>query len=222
MSKEFYKQLKYRWDKKTHSNNETVPEYKFKAVVGGEEGVGKTSLINRWINGVFLGSPRVTIGVGFHTHHMIIDGKKVSLIMWDLGGQLHFQQMGVFRSYIKGAKGGFLAFDLTNPITLEKLSQWLELFKKEIALENLILIGTKADLVNDRKVTKENVEKFMETYKIDIYIETSALNGKNVNLAFEILIKRLLKPKKEIFSFNFSSILYNQIKKQQNNNKNFF
>lgn len=190
--------------------------------MGGEEGVGKTSLIHRWINGVFLGPTRVTIGVGFHTHRMLIDGRKVSLIMWDLGGQEQFQRMGVFKNYIKGSKGGFLAFDLTNPITLEKLSQWLEFFKKEIDLENLILIGTKADLLNERKVTKEQVEKFMETNKIKTYLETSALNGKNVNLAFEILIKKILKPKKEISRYNIPSIPYNQIKKQKNNNKTFF
>lgn len=184
--------------------------------------MGKTSLIHRWINGIFLGPTRVTIGVGFHTHHMMIDGKKVSLIIWDLGGQPRFQQMGVFKNYIKGSKGGFLAFDLTNSITFEKLSQWLELFKKEIDLENLILLGTKADLVNERKVTKEQVEKFMETHKIKTYIETSALNGKNVNLAFESLIKKILQPKKEISRYNIPPMPYNQIKKQKNNNKHFF
>ncbi len=189
--------------------------------MGGEEGIGKTSLIHRWINGVFLEPLKATIGVALHIHRVKIDGKKVSLIIWDLGGQQRFQQMGVFRNYIKGAKGGFLAFDLTNSITLENLSRWLELFKKEIDLENLLLLGTKADLVNDRKVTKEHVEKFMETHKIDTYIETSALNGKNIDLAFEILIKKLLKPKKETAHYNIPSIPYNQIKKRKNN-KIFF
>ncbi len=89
----------------------TTKSYNFKIVVGGDGGVGKTTLLHRFVTGSFEETTHMTIGVQFHNKELHIADFDVTLSVWDLGGQDRFRF--ILPSYVLGAKGALLLFDLT-------------------------------------------------------------------------------------------------------------
>jgi small GTP-binding protein len=89
--------------------------YLFKIVIGGQGAVGKTTLLHRYLNGVFLQNSSMTIGVAFHAKQLYLEGvqKKVKLSLWDLGGQERFRFLQA--NYSAGAKAAVVFFDMTRP-----------------------------------------------------------------------------------------------------------
>ena len=84
-----------------------------KLVLAGDGGVGKTTLIHRYITNSFIDSTKLTIGAAFHTHEIQSGDHSVLVQIWDLGGQEQFKQMGIFDKYFKGATVTVVMFDLT-------------------------------------------------------------------------------------------------------------
>ncbi|MCK5298679.1 MAG: GTP-binding protein, partial [Candidatus Heimdallarchaeota archaeon] len=95
-----------------------------KVVFGGDGGVGKTTLIQRYLTGEFIDTTKLTIGVGFHIHQMSYQGRDISLSVWDCGGQEQFKQMGIFDNYFRGALVAILMFDLTRALSIGGLDTW--------------------------------------------------------------------------------------------------
>jgi Ras-related protein Rab-22 len=118
-----------------------------KVVLAGDGGVGKTTLIHRYITKSFIDSTKLTIGAAFHTHTIERNGKKVLVQIWDLGGQEQFKAMGIFEKYFKGASVTVIMFDLTRMGTLQSIPEWADL---ALGASNtkLILVGGKKDLAN--------------------------------------------------------------------------
>ncbi len=92
-------------------------KYILKILTAGEGGVGKTTLLHRYVEGKFSGDTKMTIGVEFFLKEMELDGNQCTLQLWDFGGQERFRFL--LDSYVMGAKGALLMFDLTRPMTLE-------------------------------------------------------------------------------------------------------
>lgn len=90
-----------------------------KIITAGDGGVGKTTLLYRYIEGRFLANTRMTIGVEFFLKELNIEGKKILLQVWDFGGQDHFRPL--LKNYAVGARGALLLFDLTRPSSLERI-----------------------------------------------------------------------------------------------------
>lgn len=95
------------------SNNEKIPfDVKIKLLVIGDQSVGKTCLLERFVNDSFTESTLSTIGIDFRIKYLEIEKIKIKLQIWDTGGQERFRT--ITRSYFKGSHGVLLVYDVTN------------------------------------------------------------------------------------------------------------
>ncbi len=162
-----------------------------KTIIAGEGGVGKTTMLHRYIKGKFIEGLHMTIGVEFFLKELELEGEKVMLQIWDFGGQERFRFL--LKNYAKGAKGALLMFDLTRPVTLENLDQWVEICRDENPELPIIFLGTKLDLFNLITVKDEFVLTYKEKYNLFDFLKISSKTGDNVELAFELLAKEIIK-----------------------------
>jgi small GTP-binding protein len=171
-------------------------EFVFKIVILGNAAVGKTSLINQFVENAFREDYKPTLGANIIRKDVDIDGEdahtKIRLIMWDLAGQ---EKYSVIRSmYFQGCEGALLVYDVTRYNTFDSIkSKWLRDFKKYIRKEGVyILIGNKTDLSDQRVVPTEKGKDLAENIQASHFIETSAKMGENIEEAFLLLVKQIL------------------------------
>ncbi len=162
-----------------------------KILTAGEGGVGKTTLLHRFVEGQFSADTKMTIGVEFFLKEIELDGKQCTLQLWDFGGQERFRFL--LESYVLGAKGALLMFDLTRPMTLENLQQWVTICRKGDENLPILFIGTKIDLANDIMVDDDYALSFQEKFKLFDFMKISSKSGENVLEAFELLTKKILE-----------------------------
>ena len=166
---------------------------KFKVVVAGAKNVGKTSLIRRYATGKFDKSTLSTIGVDFETKKINVDETEILLNIWDFAGEKKFRLL--LPSYVSGASGALMLYDITNKDSLEDLYDWIKVIS---AVPNgphtKLLIEAKIDLEEEREVSKDEAQRIYEKYNFqgDI-IGTSSKTGENVEKAFEMLGRQILK-----------------------------
>ncbi|MHA1513582.1 MAG: hypothetical protein ACTSRJ_05910, partial [Candidatus Hodarchaeales archaeon] len=125
-------------------------------------------------------------------HLKIIENSKNGINkiqIWDLGGQEHFKQMGLFRDFCRGADAALLCFDLTDISTLFSLSEWLSFVESNIPR---FLIGTKADLVT---LEDKNFDfsTFVQRFNCVKYFKCSAKNMESIMMMFEDVISAILE-----------------------------
>ncbi|MFX1384844.1 MAG: Rab family GTPase [Promethearchaeota archaeon] len=167
-------------------------EFVYKIVILGDAAVGKTSLINQFVEGSFNEDYKPTLGANIVRKDVNLNNTKVRLIMWDLAGQEKYR---VVRSmYFQGCQGALLVYDVTRYSTFENVNlKWLRDFKKYVKKEGVyILIGNKTDLVDQRTVTTERGKEIAEKIKASHFIETSAKLGENIEEAFILLVTKIL------------------------------
>jgi small GTP-binding protein len=164
---------------------------KFKVVVAGAKNVGKTSLIRRYATGKFEKSTLSTIGVDFETKKVLVDDTEILLNIWDFAGEKKFRLL--FPSYVSGASGALMLYDVTNKDSLNDLYDWINVISSvPNSPKTRILIEAKCDL--NRKVKREDVQEIFEKFKFQGEIlSTSAKTGENVEKAFEMLGREILK-----------------------------
>jgi small GTP-binding protein len=170
-------------------------EYVFKITILGESAVGKTSLINQFVEGSFEEDYKPTLGANIVRKDVSIEkiNAKVRLIMWDLAGQ---EKYNVIRSmYFQGCVGSLFVYDITRYQTFENIElKWLRDFKNYVKKEGeYIIIGNKTDLEDQRVVPTEEGKKLAEKVKASDFIETSAKFGENVEQAFKKLVYQILR-----------------------------
>ncbi|TFG29514.1 MAG: GTP-binding protein [Promethearchaeota archaeon] len=180
--------------------SEDAKEFVFKIVVLGDAAVGKTSLINMYIEQSFTEDYKPTLGANIIRKDVHVDeiNASVRLIMWDLAGQ---EKYNVIRSmYFQGCVGALLVYDVTRSNTFEAIdSKWLKDFKKYVKKEGTyILIGNKVDLKDERVVSTDQGKNYANEIEASDFIETSAKYGENVEQAFTNLVHQILKNLGEI------------------------
>ena len=153
-----------------------------KIVVVGASAVGKSSIVQRLVQGTFTEDGSTTCGADFYTYQCPIENDTVKLQIWDTAGQERFRSIS--KSYFRNAVGAILVYDITNMNSFEQLTDWLNDLQN-LCLPNayIILVGNKADLEQQRQVGAQQVKEFADRHKLET-IETSALNGKGVMEAF--------------------------------------
>jgi len=166
---------------------------KFKVVIAGAKNVGKTSLLRRYATGKFNKSTLSTIGVDFETKKLSIDDTDILLNIWDFAGEIKFRLL--FPSYISGASGAVMMYDITNKETLVDLYEWIELIESvQNPPRTKILLEHKVDLEDQRVVSRKEAEEIFKKHKFQgEIIGTSAKTGENVEDAFLLLGKEILK-----------------------------
>jgi small GTP-binding protein len=162
-----------------------------KVITAGEGGVGKTTLLYRSVEGRFLTDTLMTLGVQFFMKELEIEETKINLQVWDFGGQEHFRPL--LKNYSKGARGALLLFDLTRPSSLEQIDQWVNICRGENPNIPIIFLGTKLDLTDSLNVDDNFALKFPKKYNFFKYLKISSKTGENVNLAFELLAREIIK-----------------------------
>ena len=132
-------------------------QYKFKITLFGPGGVGKTSLLLRYIKDYFSNDLKKTIGSNFLIKDVELDGKSIRLLLWDIGGQPQFHKLRTI--YFKGSNAALGVFDLSSSQTLLKIPGWISSIKKTVKKTiPMVLIGNKADL--EREVDRLEAEEF--------------------------------------------------------------
>ena len=166
------------------------PKYVIKICLLGEAGVGKTSLVYRFIENKFRENYKQTLGVNLLKKDVDIDEYgAVSAQIWDLGGQESFRSLR--KLYLEGANGGLVIFDVSDRKSFDKLNEWIESFKNARGEQPLVLIGNKSDLKSNIKIKDKEAEQFAKNFNMELNI-TSAKTGQNVEEAFIKLTKRIL------------------------------
>ena len=161
---------------------------KLKIIIAGAKAVGKTSLIRRYCTGAFSVDTLSTIGVDFMVKNVTLDnGLEIHFSLWDFAGEEKFRTL--FPAYCSGASGALLLFDITQEATFADLNDWLKLINASSGDMVKILVGSKVDLEDQRKITNDTAEKFKADNNISEYIQTSAKTGQNVEEVFNTMAK---------------------------------
>ena len=172
-------------------SSEVKEDYKFKIVIIGDSGVGKTNLIKRFITNTFNDNSKATVGVEFISKSYKINKKVFKIELWDTAGQERYKSITAV--YYKGAKGALVVYDTTCKKTFENIDKWLAEIKDKTSDDiKLMLIGNKIDLKEFREVTNEEAMEKAQILGIPI-METSALDATNVKEAFNDLLKEMYR-----------------------------
>jgi len=162
---------------------------KKKICVLGAFAVGKTSLVERYIKSIFSDKYHTTIGVKTDQKDIIISGKKVRLILWDINGEDDYQR--VKPSYLMGTSGFLLVADGTRKDTLEVAKDLKELVFNTVGAKDFYLLINKSDLSDLWEIDDELLSEIaVAGWKV---IKTSAKTGANVDETFASLAELIVK-----------------------------
>ena len=167
--------------------------YLFKILIGGDASVGKTTLLRRFVDGMFDESTIMTVGVDFFIKQMNFDGMTCALQLWDLGGQEQFRHL--MSSYVMGARGALLLIDLTRMPEMSGLLEWINILRMHDIDLPIILVGTKLDLEELIAIDDETALNIKNTFNMINYVKTSSKTGHNVHKVFRMMAERLINIK---------------------------
>ena len=179
----------------------------YKIILIGDTNVGKTSIISKYLTGVFPEASNAipTIAAEFATKIIQIkEGGYIKAQIWDTAGQERYKSI-TYHHYRKSA-GGLIVYDITKRSSFENISSWLNELKQLADKECIIaLIGNKLDIVQKnekkREVSKEEAETFAYLNHL-LFYETSAYNDENINDIFEEILQNIYNERRKIYSLS--------------------
>jgi len=179
----------------------------YKIILIGDTNVGKTSIISKYLTGVFPNTANAipTIAAEFATKIIQIkEGGYIKAQIWDTAGQERYKSI-TYHHYRKSA-GGLIVYDITRRSSFDNISSWLNDLKQLADKECVIaLIGNKLDIVQGnesrREVTKEEAQSFAYLNHL-LFYETSAYNDENINDIFEEILQNIYNERRKIYSRN--------------------
>ena len=161
-----------------------------KLILIGDSNVGKTTLINKYIDGSFSEEIPPTIGLENRVKTLEIKGLKVKLQIWDTAGQEKFNSLS--KQYFQNSDGILLVFDITNKDSFNNIKKWYDdVISYSGVKAKKLLIGNKKDMKNNVKITKDDIIQFTKQNRMK-FIETSAKNNINVEEAFQKIIDLII------------------------------
>ncbi|KAG9978992.1 ras-domain-containing protein, partial [Aureobasidium melanogenum] len=165
------------------------PLKKFKLVFLGEQSVGKTSLITRFMYDSFDNTYQATIGIDFLSKTMYLEDRTVRLQLWDTAGQERFRSL--IPSYIRDSSVAVVVYDITSAKSFQQTRKWVDDVRGERGSDVIIvLVGNKTDLNDKREVTTQQGEEEAKKHNL-MFIETSAKVGHNVKPLFKRIAQAL-------------------------------
>jgi small GTP-binding protein len=156
-----------------------------KLITLGSEFVGKTCLIDRWVSSTYRSDNTQTTHAGYVMKSLSIKGDELTFQLWDTAGDERYRTMT--SAYCRNAMGALLVFDRTSQLSFNALSDWLCMLRESSGedVTPVILVGNKSDLAP--VVPTLLIAEFCAENGNIQYFETSALNGQNVDDAFQAL-----------------------------------
>ena len=169
--------------------NNSNEEIQMKFLLIGEQAVGKSSLINQYIEGKFEENLLCAAGLDLKKKYITINKTLIKLMIYDTAGHERFRTLS--KNQISSTKGILIVYDVTEKESFDALNFWMKSFK-ENANKNAIclIIGNKIDLENKRVIGYDEGKKFAEKYGVK-FIETSAKSAVGVNEAFYSVAKEI-------------------------------
>ncbi|KAH3669419.1 hypothetical protein OGAPHI_001540 [Ogataea philodendri] len=173
-----------------------------KVIILGDSGVGKTSLMQQFINGKFSQQYKATIGADFLPKDLVIDDKQVTMQIWDTAGQERFQSLGV--AFYRGSDCCVLVYDVTNTKSFENLQSWRDEFLIQANIKDpdnfpFVVIGNKIDVEeNKRLVSSKKAQTVCASLGNLPYFETSAKEAVNVEQAFDVVARNALQQEESL------------------------
>jgi len=156
-----------------------------KVILLGHYGVGKTSLVKRFVHHIFSDVYQATIGVSIEKKTLVIDDTEISMLIWDIAGES--SQAKVPASYKLGAHGILYVFDLTRPETYARLANEINALSQMLPAVPIMVIGNKNDLLTEKK----NIS-IQDQLPLIPYAYCSAKTGENVEQLFTDLARQML------------------------------
>lgn len=157
--------------------------YRFKLVLFGNERVGKTSLVDRYVNDKFEKDYISTLGYNVFEKRIMHRNCEISLMIYDIGGQEKFRQLR--QKYAEGANTALIVYDITNRESFENIPNWHRDLLEFAGDIPFIVIGNKVDLVDERKVSYDEAVTLSSQLGAQDFFETSAKTGQGVENCFQ-------------------------------------
>jgi small GTP-binding protein len=155
----------------------------------GAYAVGKTSLVQRFVNSIFSEKYHTTIGVKIDQKRVTVEDNEVNLMLWDIHGEDEFQK--VKPAYVMGSSGYFIVMDGTRRNTLEKGLELQQMAQKTIGDVPFLILINKSDLHEQWEMKEEDLTRLHQS-GIKVFL-TSAKTGEAVEEAFIELTRQMLK-----------------------------
>jgi len=143
----------------------------------GDQGVGKTNIILRFVSGTFENASKTTIGCAVTPKSIDIDGETIIFQIWDTVGQEKFKS--IVPQFYRGAAAVIVVYDITSSDSFKFIKRWVEELTRFEQNAKLAVAGNKCDLEDDREVSREEGRQYAEQINA-IFKETSA--KRNVNI----------------------------------------
>ncbi|KAJ1833587.1 Ras- protein Rab-7A [Coemansia sp. RSA 2711] len=177
-----------------------------KAIILGDSGVGKTSLMHQYVRGTFSTQYKATIGADFMKKVVKLeDGRTVDVSCWDTAGQERFQSLGV--AFYRGADCCILCFDVTNARSFENLESWRDEFLIQVGPRDpesfpFVVMGNKIDMEGKRAVSQKRAMEWCASKGNIPYFEASAKKDINVEDAFKTVVRNAMDQEAEEDIYN--------------------
>jgi len=185
-----------------------MTHFRFKVCLFGDGGVGKTTLTQRYLTGLFEERYQLTIGIDFYIKKIKVDDDEISIQLWDFAGEERFRFL--MGNALIGAHAVIMMYDITRMKTLENLNIWYERFCElnEKANQEVIslIVGSKLDIAESRTVSKESGLEMARKHGAVGWVECSSKTGKHVEEIFEgisRILKKTLVAKKKVKPLSF-------------------
>lgn len=144
----------------------------------GDSGVGKTSFMDRFVEGNHRHAYNATVGIDFKVRRLSINDKTVKLQIWDTAGQEKFN--AITTAYYRQARAAIIMYDVTRPNTFANLRKWFRLVEENGRPDiSIALVGNKSDQADARQVSESQGERLRQEHGC-IFFESSAKGDSNV------------------------------------------
>ena len=159
-----------------------------KVVMLGSTTVGKSSIVTKLTRGTFSEATASTIGAAFLSKTINIGDQEVKMQIWDTGGSERYRAMAPM--YFQNAQAAIIVYDITSSSSFSDVDVWLKELREKGPQDIIIgLAGNKCDLQDQRTVKTEEASRYAHKNQLNVFKETSALNGTNINEIFSEIAK---------------------------------
>ena len=161
----------------------------------GDSGVGKTSILEQYVNQTFTGHYKVTIGSDFLTKDLQFEDERLKLQIWDTAGQEKYRSLSL--AYYRGADACIFVYDVTDKSSFTNLGTWMETFFSQVPDKQatnfpVVIVGNKIDK-GGRAVAEEASKKWCKSHGDLAYFESSAKTRAGIDDAFNHIAKLIVK-----------------------------